>query len=83
MGIARPVMEQYPYAWAFFILIATFTMLNLFVAIIVNAIQKYSQSEHQETMDKLQKAQSHIEMDMHEELKILRLYIAKLYSVIV
>lgn len=45
MGIARPVIEAYPYAWAFFIpfiLIATFTMLNLFIAVIVNAIQ----SEH-------------------------------------
>jgi voltage-gated sodium channel len=43
MGIARPVMEQHPYAWAFFvpfILVATFTMLNLFVAVIVNAIHE-------------------------------------------
>ena len=41
MGISRPVMEQFPYAWAFFIpfiLIATFTMLNLFIAVIVNAM---------------------------------------------
>lgn len=47
MGISRPVMEQFPYAWAFFIpfiLIATFTMLNLFIAIIVNAMQRYSES---------------------------------------
>jgi voltage-gated sodium channel len=46
MGIARPVMEQYPYAWAFFvpfILVATFTMLNLFIAIIVNAMQTFGQ----------------------------------------
>lgn len=42
MGISRPVMESHPWAWAFFvpfILIATFTMLNLFIAIIVNAMQ--------------------------------------------
>jgi voltage-gated sodium channel len=42
MGIVRPVMEQFPYAWAFFvpfILLATFTMLNLFVAVVVNAMQ--------------------------------------------
>jgi voltage-gated sodium channel len=42
MGIVRPVMELYAYAWAFFItfiLISTFTMLNLFIAVIVNAIQ--------------------------------------------
>ena len=34
MGIVRPVMEVYPQAWMFFvpfILIATFTMLNLFM----------------------------------------------------
>ena len=75
MGIVRPVMEQYPHAWAFFIpfiLIATFTMLNLFIAIIVNAMQKYSESEHQETMDKLQEAQTHIETDMHDEIRMLR-----------
>ncbi len=42
MGIARPVMAEYPHAWAFFvpfILISTFTMLNLFIGIIVNTMQ--------------------------------------------
>lgn len=42
MGIVRPVMERYAYAWAFFvpfILLATFTMLNLFIAVVVNAMQ--------------------------------------------
>lgn len=42
MGIARPVMAEYPWAWAFFIpfiLSATFTMLNLFIAVIVNTMQ--------------------------------------------
>ncbi|MCB1956011.1 MAG: ion transporter [Rhodocyclaceae bacterium] len=48
MGISRPVMEAFPYAWAFFIpfiLIATFTMLNLFIAIIVNAMQHVNAQE--------------------------------------
>lgn len=42
MGIVRPVMEIYPAAWIFFlifILASTFTLLNLFIAVIVNAIQ--------------------------------------------
>jgi len=42
MGIVRPVMDVFPQAWIFFvlfILISTFTMLNLFIAVIVNAIQ--------------------------------------------
>jgi len=49
MGISRPVMEEFPYAWIFFIpfiLIATFTMLNLFIAIIVNAMQSFNDAEH-------------------------------------
>mgnify|MGYP006210843333 CR=1 FL=1 len=42
MGLVRPVMEVYPFAWLYFvpfILIATFMMLNLFIAVIVNAMQ--------------------------------------------
>ncbi len=49
MGIARPVMELHPYAWVFFvpfILIATFTVLNLFIAVIVNTMQTMQQ-EHE------------------------------------
>ncbi|GAB4245731.1 MAG: hypothetical protein OHK005_11290 [Candidatus Methylacidiphilales bacterium] len=43
MGIVRPVMEVYPWAWAFFvpfIMIATFTILNLFIGIIVSTMQE-------------------------------------------
>lgn len=43
MGIVRPVMEVYPWAWAFFvpfIIIATFTILNLFIGIIVSTMQE-------------------------------------------
>jgi len=42
MGIVRPIMEVYPLAWIFFvvyILVSTFTMLNLFIAVVVNAMQ--------------------------------------------
>ena len=41
-GVVRPVMEKYPYAWLFFIpfiIGTTFTILNLFIGIIVNAMQ--------------------------------------------
>ena len=43
MGIVRPVMQTYPWAWAFFvpfIIIATFTILNLFIGIIVSTMQE-------------------------------------------
>lgn len=45
MGIVRPVMESHPWAWAFFvpfIIVATFTILNLFIGIIVSTMQELS-----------------------------------------
>ncbi|MDH5392616.1 MAG: ion transporter [Gammaproteobacteria bacterium] len=75
MGIARPVMDTWPYAWVFFvpfILIATFTMLNLFIAIIVNAMQTYSAAEHKQTVAVLHQTQQNIETDLHQEMQILR-----------
>lgn len=75
MGIARPVMENFPYAWAFFvpfILVATFTMLNLFIAIIVNAMQSYSEKEQQETVGAVEQARTHIEADLHAEMRAMR-----------
>lgn len=41
MGIVRPVMDVYPWAPFFFIpfiIVTTFTMLNLFIAVIVNSL---------------------------------------------
>jgi voltage-gated sodium channel len=49
MGIARPVMAEFPAAWLFFvpfILIATFTMLNLFIGIIVDTMQTMHEADH-------------------------------------
>ena len=43
MGIVRPVMDEYPYAWAFFIpfiLVTTFVVVNLLVGLIVNSMQE-------------------------------------------
>lgn len=51
MGIVRPVMEKFPYAWLFFlpfIFVTTFTMLNLFIAVIVNAMQPETESDARE-----------------------------------
>ena len=81
MGIVRPVMETFPYAWAFFvpfILIATFTMLNLFIAIIVSAMQSYSEAEHKETVAALHQAEENIEADLHQEIQLLRSEISEL-----
>lgn len=48
MGIVRPVMEVMPHSWIFFLLFilsSTFTLLNLFIAVIVNAIQQEHSGE--------------------------------------
>ena len=49
-GIARPILEVFPYAWIFFIifiLIATFIIFNLFIAVIVDSITTDKESDHQ------------------------------------
>lgn len=59
MGIVRPVMEAHPYAWAFFIpfiLIATFTMLNLFIGIIVDTMQTMHGAEHEAEREQIEGA---------------------------
>jgi voltage-gated sodium channel len=54
MGIVRPVMEVYPLAWLFFlpfIVVTSFTVLNLFIGIIVDAMQSQHEAEQQEERD--------------------------------
>ena len=85
MGISRPVMEQFPYAWIFFIafiLVATFTMLNLFIAIIVNAMQSFGENEQRETVQALEQAREHIEADLHAEVRALRQEIGELKALL-
>ena len=52
MGIVRPVMDVFPAAWAFFvpfIVITSFAVLNLFIALIVNSMQSL-QAETKNTL---------------------------------
>lgn len=54
MGIVRPVMEQYPGAWMVFvpfILMTSFAVINLFIAVIVNAMTEQSHAESVELRD--------------------------------
>jgi voltage-gated sodium channel len=85
MGISRPVMEEVPYAWAFFIvfiLFATFTMLNLFIAIIVNAMQTFQEGEHQDTMQTVEQVGQSIEHELHAEVQSLRQEIGELRALL-
>ena len=86
MGIARPVMENFPYAWIFFvlfILVATFTMLNLFIAIIVSAMQSYGDEERVAASQTSEQSRRHIEDEMHAEFSSMRLEMQSLHEEIV
>lgn len=77
MGIVRPVMETYPLAWAFFIpfiMSTTFTVLNLFIGIIVSAMQ----AEHEENAAE-DRNQLHADQEsILAELKAVRMEIENL-----
>ncbi len=54
MGIVRPVMEVYPYAWLFFvpfIMVTTFAVVNLLVGLIVNSMQDAHHAEDEVRTD--------------------------------
>jgi voltage-gated sodium channel len=71
-GIARPIMEVFPYAWIFFILfilIATFIIFNLFIAVIVDSITADKDKDHRDHTHQL---------SVQEELQALRSEMAEL-----
>jgi voltage-gated sodium channel len=75
-GVARPIMEKHPYAWLFFIpfiIGTTFTILNLFIGIIVNAMQQ--------EVAKAEAAERAAEREMmHEETAPLTAEIKRLHA---
>lgn len=62
-GVVRPVMEVYPTAWLFFIpfIVATsFTVLNLFIGVIVSAMEEEHEAEESAEREALQEDQDAI-----------------------
>jgi voltage-gated sodium channel len=80
-GVVRPIMEKHPYALAFFIpfiIGTTFTILNLFIGIIVNAMQDEAVKE-QATEREAEREMLHEETEpVLKELRLLRQEIAAL-----
>lgn len=67
MGIVRPVMEVYPYAWMFFvpfIMVTTFAVVNLLVGLIVNSMQDAHAEESVASTDAYR-------AEVHERLRTL------------
>ncbi len=82
MGIVRPVMETYPAAWAFFvpfIIITAFSVLNLFIGLLVNTMQSAVEEEAEQEFERLRDlvrtetdiVDAHV-LALHEEIKALR-----------
>tara|TARA_B100000676_G_C18079887_1_gene850424 strand:- start:959 stop:1771 length:813 start_codon:yes stop_codon:yes gene_type:complete len=74
MGIVRPVMEVYPWSWIFFvvfILITSFAVLNLFIGIIVDAMQQQSFTEKVSNREEVAITQSKA-TETHHEIIALR-----------
>lgn len=70
-GVVRPVMEIYPLAWLFFIpfIVATsFTVLNLFIGVIVSAMEE----EHEAEATAERKALQDDQVNMLAEIRALR-----------
>lgn len=77
-AIARPVMEKHPGAWLYFvtfIVVSAFTVLNLFIGIIVNTMQSMHweeeeekrQAAEQKAHDEREEMQRHIR-ELHEKM---------------
>lgn len=79
--IAREVMVEAPLAWIFFlafILVSTFTVLNLFIAVVVNAMQEQVAEEMRQEED-AHAAEAHAERKvMLDELRALRREVGEL-----
>lgn len=82
MGIVRPVMEVFPFAWAFFvpfIVVTAFSVLNLFIGLLVNTMQSAVEAETEEEITKLQElvksetdvVDAHV-LELRDEIRALR-----------
>lgn len=83
MGIVRPTMELFPYSWIFFvpfIVVTSFAVLNLFIAIVVNAMQSEHEAEHAEQAEAGRVAAQAEREELRAELSAVRKSLARLES---
>jgi len=82
MGIVRPIMEIHPNAWMFFvpfIFMVTFIMVNLIVAVVVDAMAEINKSEETHIIEEVQTNEGNLQI----ELSKLREEIGELKTLLV
>ena len=85
MGIVRPVMETYPWAWAVFvafIILSSFTVLNLFIAIIIDSMQTLHETEKNRAVEDTSKVVDDENQKRVSEFEELRREIRELKSML-
>ena len=73
-NVVRPVMEVHPNAWMFFlpfILATSFTVLNLFIGIIVSAMESEHEAANETKQEEIQEDQAAILRELREMRKEL------------
>jgi voltage-gated sodium channel len=86
MGIVRPVMEMHPWAWILFlsfIILSSFTVLNLFIAIIIDSMQSLNNDNRASDMEGTSEVATMAANNDHEELKKIREEIQELRRLLV
>lgn len=69
MGIARPVIAEFPYAWMYFvsfILTSSFIVMNVIVGVVVNAIGELSEQARKEQELKNIKNSTNLELELNK-----------------
>ncbi|MBS7363935.1 MAG: ion transporter [Paludibacteraceae bacterium] len=80
MGIARPVMKVYPWAWMYFVpfvMISSYIVLNVVVGVVVNATSDISEDDNISMKDKI-KAKKVTNTELSEQINELKEHILRL-----
>lgn len=80
MGIARPVMKVYPWAWMYFVpfvMISSYIVLNVVVGVVVNATSDISEDDNISMRDKI-KAKKVTNTEISEQINELKEHILRL-----
>ena len=80
MGIARPVMKVYPWAWMYFVpfvMISSYIVLNVVVGVVVNATSDISEDDNISMKDII-KAKKVTNTELSEQINELKEHILRL-----